>query len=81
MRVDLSPQERELTRLVAGHCAALNGLRQTSLAQALMSSPQALAAQLENMIAAAGPSSVACCCGRGSRLIGRDWRMSSASAR
>jgi SNF2 family DNA or RNA helicase len=39
VRVDLSPQERELTRLVAGHIAGLNALQQTSLAQAMMSSP------------------------------------------
>jgi len=48
-RVDLLPQEDELNRLVAGQIAGLNGLQQTSLAQALMSSPQALAAQLQNM--------------------------------
>jgi hypothetical protein len=48
-RVDPSPPERELTRLVAGHIGGLNSLQQISLAQAMMSSPQALSAQLENM--------------------------------
>lgn len=49
VRVDLSPQEKELSRVVADHVANLNALQQTSLAQAMMSSPNALAAQLENM--------------------------------
>lgn len=49
VKVDLSPQEKDLTRLVAGHIGDLNALQQISLAQAMMSSPRALAAQLENM--------------------------------
>ena len=49
MRVELSPEERNLTRLVASNIVGLSGLQQASLAQALMSSPQALGAQLENM--------------------------------
>src|SRR5262249_37499004 len=48
-RIDLGPQEQELTQLVRRHVGGLNPLQQTSLAQALMSSPQALAVQLENM--------------------------------
>jgi superfamily II DNA or RNA helicase len=49
LRVELSPPERQLTDLVARHIDRLGPLQQTSLAQALMSSPQALAAQMENM--------------------------------
>ena len=48
-RVQLTSQEQNLIRLVSRHIDGLNGLVQTSLAQAMMSSPAALAAQLENM--------------------------------
>ncbi len=44
-----TPQEQLLTNLVAEHIGSLNPMLQTSLAQALMSSPQALVAQMENM--------------------------------
>ena len=47
--VHLTEGERRLTALVAQHIETLNPLQQISLAQALMSSPQALAAQMENM--------------------------------
>lgn len=47
--VNLSHPEKQLLSLVSRHIGGLNAFQQTSLAQAMMSSPQALAAQLENM--------------------------------
>jgi superfamily II DNA or RNA helicase/ribosomal protein S27E len=49
IRVEAPAIERGLTGIVAANIARLNGLVQTSVAQAMMSSPQALASQLENM--------------------------------
>ena len=48
--VQLTPGERQLMELVGRHIAKLNPLMQSSLAQALMSSPAALATQVENMV-------------------------------
>ncbi|BBO33558.1 DEAD/DEAH box helicase [Lacipirellula parvula] len=53
-RVDLqsvaaTSEEIEMQRLVAEHLDGMNGLLQTSILTALMSSPQALLAQLNNM--------------------------------
>jgi superfamily II DNA or RNA helicase len=48
-RVKLSAEENRLNDLVAQHIQHLNPLQQISLAQAMMSSPQALAAQMKNM--------------------------------
>lgn len=50
--VQLGPAEQELMRTVGRVIGGLNALTQTSLAEALMSSPAALAAQLENAAAA-----------------------------
>lgn len=44
-----SEAEAELQQLVRRHIKGLNGLQQTSIAQALFSSPRALVAQLRNM--------------------------------
>jgi superfamily II DNA or RNA helicase len=49
IRVNATPGEQRLTNLVAQHIEHLHPFLQISLAQALMSSPQALAAQMENM--------------------------------
>lgn len=49
-RVTPTAEEARLHRLVAARIASLPKLLQTSLAQALMSSPQALASQMENMV-------------------------------
>ncbi len=49
VRVTLTPPEEALAGLLAGHIAELNHLQQTSLAQAMMSSPRAFAAQMANM--------------------------------
>lgn len=48
-KVDPTPEEIELIKLIALPIQKLNRLAQTSIAQALISSPHALAAQLENM--------------------------------
>jgi hypothetical protein len=48
-KVPLAPGERELEAMIGHVVGHLNPLIQTSLGQALMSSPVALAAQLENM--------------------------------
>jgi superfamily II DNA or RNA helicase len=50
-RVPLTPAERALEPLIGRLVGELNALEQTSLGQALMSSPAALAAQLEHMAA------------------------------
>ncbi len=47
--VQPSKLDRQLQSLVADHIHHLNGLQQTSVLQAMMSSPQALVAQLQNM--------------------------------
>lgn len=47
--VNPTPEELHLQHLIADNISGFNGLVQTSLLVALMSSPQALAAQLENM--------------------------------
>jgi superfamily II DNA/RNA helicase len=51
VRVELTPGEREFDRVVGQVLGELHPLAQSSLGQALMSSPAALAAQLENMSA------------------------------
>ena len=48
-RVKPSNLDVQLQALVAANIRGLNGLQQSSLAQAMMSSPQALVAQLRNM--------------------------------
>jgi hypothetical protein len=49
-RVQPTPGELEIYKAIAGPIQKLNGLAQISLAQALMSSPYALLAQIENMV-------------------------------
>ena len=49
VRVEMTDAEREFERIVGQIVGDLNALSQSSLGQALMSSPAALAAQLENM--------------------------------
>ena len=51
MKVPLTSEECHLATLVRSHIENLNPLVQSSLAQAMMSSPAALAAQLENLAA------------------------------
>lgn len=53
-RVEASDDERDLVRALGRELDELNPLAQISLAQALMSSPQAFAAQLQNMLPKAG---------------------------
>jgi superfamily II DNA or RNA helicase len=48
-RVPLTPGEQQLYAVVGQHIESLRPLQQISLAQALMSSPRALAAQADNM--------------------------------
>jgi superfamily II DNA or RNA helicase len=48
-RVALDPAEREMIGIVAKHIAGLSPLMQTSIAQAMMSSPRALVSQAKNM--------------------------------
>lgn len=48
-RVDPTPQELELIEIVKAPLPKMNALSQISILQALVSSPQALAAQLEHM--------------------------------
>lgn len=47
--VALTPEEKALLKLVSSRIGHLNPLAQSSVAQAMMSSPAALATQLENM--------------------------------
>lgn len=47
--IDPTPGENQLQRIIASNISGFNGLAQISLLVALMSSPHALAAQLENM--------------------------------
>lgn len=49
IRVPLTPSEREFEGIVGGIVGELNALTQSSLGESLMSSPAALAAQLERM--------------------------------
>jgi SNF2 family DNA or RNA helicase len=49
--VQATPAEIEMQRTVAEHIGDMNGLLQTSVLTALMSSPEALLGQLENMAA------------------------------
>lgn len=48
-RVEPNEVDHQLQQIVAGHIRGLSGFQQVSLARALMSSPQALVAQLKNM--------------------------------
>ena len=51
MQVAATEQEAAMMRLVAEHIEELNGFQQSSVLQAMMSSPAALVSQLDNMAA------------------------------